>query len=115
MTKKTKAKKVSTVSLVNNEAFRDRRAQDNFHNSLKPGGLREGKYYELEAKVQEAVSSAVKDINSFYTYFDVVRGLVKGMTLSGVRAAYRRMCEIKKRYPTNPVLANKLDEASGYL
>lgn len=70
---------------------------------------------ELEWRIQGKVQETVEDINKFYTYFDVVRGFVEGAEMKDRKVAYKQMLFIRERYPTNPVLANKLDEARTYL
>ena len=64
-----------------------------------------------------AVSGAVADVVKFFTYLDVARGIVPYQDAkAGERLkAYTEMEVIKNKYPGNPTLANKLDEAEKFV
>ena len=57
----------------------------------------------------------LSQMNQFYYYFDVVRGLVKGSSPSDKKVAYKSMLGIQRAYPDNQVLTSRLEEASDYL
>ncbi|MBM3247012.1 hypothetical protein FJZ17_00510 [Candidatus Pacearchaeota archaeon] len=70
----------------------------------------------IRAKVRRAVQETIKDMNTFYRDFDLVRNIAPGLNLRRLERldAYRRMEQIAGRYD-NPALQNKLDEAEAYL
>lgn len=82
-----------------------------------PSRLLDNRYFQLGAEKRwqgprlSAEENILRDINDFYSYFDVVRGITKGK----IKEAYGQMSQIRRAYPTNAVLASKLDEASSCL
>ncbi|VVB79372.1 Uncharacterised protein [uncultured archaeon] len=93
----TNKKRVSTKSLVDNPAFRDRAM------------------YSGQISVETLISEAVEDVCQFHRYLDKIESLSRGRYgCSGSDQEikmYSHMQTIMEKYPKNNSLKNKLDEA----